>query len=112
MYTHSTAVVTVGAVGGRGGADGGGKKHILQQCSYLNQWLIPATTTRLPTTACTTTSTGRGPLRVQEVMRARTVARTAFARMFWRCCPAHAMLLLLLLLLLLLWALLLQVLFL
>ena len=98
---------------GRGGADGDCKKQKLQHCSYPNQWRIPATTTRLPTKACTTTSTGRGPPRVQEVMCARTVARTAFARMFWRCCPTHAVLLLLLLLLLrlLLWAALLQVLF-
>ena len=96
---------------GRGGADGDCKKQKLQHCSYPNQWRIPATTTRLPTKACTTTSTGRGPPRVQEVMCARTVARTAFARMFWRCCPTHAVLLLLLLLRLLLWAALLQVLF-
>ena len=111
MYTHGTVMVAVGAMG-RGGADGDCKKQKLQHCSYPNQWRIPATTTRLPTKACTTTSTGRGPPRVQEVMCARTVARTAFARMFWRCCPTHAVLLLLLLLLrLLLWAALLQVLF-
>ena len=42
--------------------------------------------------------------RVQKVTCAKIVARTAFARTLWRCCPAHAVLLLLLRLLLLLWA--------